>query len=702
MSFYSITGKNIRRLRATVVAGCLLLAYTAAGQNVEFESRNFSGNKDAYKQAVKELKEGDKLYEQGPNRHDAAIPHYLVAYKLNPNNAQLNFRLGTAYLSSPFKSKSLPYLVAAAELNPRVDPLLAYNLGQAYHLNAKWDDAIEAYRQAMPAAQERNATISVADVRKRIDECQTGKELMSKPVRVFIDNLGPEVNSQYAEYSPVITADESQLFITSRRPNTVGGKMDPDLGDYFEDLYYSNHIEGDKWTPAVNAGKPMNSDGHDATVGISADGQKLLVYLQNNAGDLYECRLEGAQWSAPEPLSKKINTPDHESSASYSPDGNSLFFVSNKAEGSFGGHDIYQIGLSSAKGKGSRAQQAVNVGSVINTKYDEEAVFIHPDGKTMYFSSQGHNTMGGYDIFKSVFENGKWSQPENLGWPINTPDDDVFFVMSASGRHGYYSSARADGLGSRDIYRIKFLGPEKPPVLNTEDNLLASRAAPVRESNVASAVAVSTAQVTILKGVITDAGTKQPVEADIEVIDNTRNEIIAAFKSNSTTGRYLVSLPSGINYGIVVRKEGYLFHSENFDIPASSSFQEVIKNIALNKLAVGNKIVLRNIFFDFDKATLRSESQAELERVYKLMAEEVPKLKIELSGHTDDRGNAAYNQDLSERRAKAVVDYLTKKGISAARLKAAGYGLTQPMVPNTSAANRQLNRRTEFKILSLD
>jgi outer membrane protein OmpA-like peptidoglycan-associated protein len=245
------------------------------------------------------------------------------------------------------------------------------------------------------------------------------------------------------------------------------------------------------------------------------------------------------------------------------------------------------------------------------------------------------------------------------------------------------------------------LGAEKQPVLSTEDNLLASRAAPVRESNVASAVAVSTAQVTILKGVITDAATKQPLEADIEVIDNVRNEIIAAFKSNSTTGRYLVSLPSGINYGIVVRKDGYLFHSENFDIPASSAFQEIIKNVALNKLAVGTKIVLRNIFFDFDKATLRSESQAELERVYKLMAEEVPTLKIELSGHTDDRGNAAYNQDLSERRAKAVVDYLTKKGIAADRLKAAGYGLTQPMVPNSNSANRQLNRRTEFKILSL-
>ncbi len=677
------------------------LALGANGQNVDFEARNFASNKDAFKLAVKELKEGDKLYEDGPNRYEAAIPHYLVAYQLNPSNAQLNYRLGTAYLGSAFKTKALQYLESAGQLNARIDPQLPYNLGRALHLNAKWDQAREAYQQALPAAQEKNSPVSVADVRKRMDECQTGKELMTKPVRVFIDNLGPEVNSRFAEYCPVITADEGQMFFTSRRDITTGAKMDPDLGDYFEDIYFSTQTDKEKWSSAKNLGKPLNSDGHDATVGISPDGQKLLTYLQNNAGDLYECTLEGAQWSAPVPLSKKINTPDHESSASYAPDGNSLFFVSNKEDGgSQGGHDIYQIGLATGKGRG-KAQEAVNLGPTINTRYNEEAVFIHPDGKTMYFSSEGHNTMGGYDIFKSVYANGKWGAPENLGWPINTPDDDVFFVISASGRHGYYSSARADGLGSRDIYRITFLGPEKPPMLNTEDNLLASRAAPLRESNVAAAVAVSSAQVTILKGVVTDALSKQPLEAEIEVIDNARNEVIASFKSNSTTGRYLVSLPSGVNYGIVVRKEGYLFHSENFDIPASSSFQEVVKNVALNKLAVGNKIVLRNIFFDFDKATLRPESQSELERVYKLMAEEVPTLKIELSGHTDDRGNAAYNQDLSERRAKAVVDYLTKKGISADRLKTAGYGLTQPMVPNTNAANRQLNRRTEFKILSL-
>ena len=324
---------------------------------------------------------------------------------------------------------------------------------------------------------------------------------------------------------------------------------------------------------------------------------------------------------------------------------------------------------------------------------------MHPDGKTIYFSSQGHNSMGGYDIFKSEWKNGQWTKPENLGWPINTPDDDVFFVLSASGRHGYFASSRDDSQGSRDIYMITFLGAEKPPVLSAEEPLLASRAAPVRQTLLAPAVPIATAQVTILKGTVTDADSKEPIEATIELVDNTLNQSIASFRSNSQSGRYLVSLPSGVNYGIVVRKEGYLFHSENFDLPAGAAFSEVVKDIPLKKLDVGAKVVLNNIFFDFDKATLRKESTAELERLVQLMTVEYPALRIEISGHTDNVGKAEYNKDLSQRRAKAVVDYLTAHGVATARLTSAGYGDTQPVAPNTTKEGRQLNRRTEFKVL---
>ena len=234
-------------------------------------------------------------------------------------------------------------------------------------------------------------------------------------------------------------------------------------------------------------------------------------------------------------------------------------------------------------------------------------------------------------------------------------------------------------------------------MLSEENQLLASRLAPVSQPVLAPAVAVATAQVTILKGTVTDDATKQPLAASIDLVDNTSGVTIATFRSNATSGRYLVSLPSGTNYGIVVRQDGYLFHSENFDLPAGAAFAEVTKDIPLKHLEVGTVIVLRNIFFDSGKASLRPESTAELERLQKLLTE-TPALKLEMSGHTDNVGEAAMNRDLSQRRAQAVVTYLTQHGIAAARLNAAGYGETQPVAPNTTKLGRQLNRRTEFKV----
>ncbi|SNC75299.1 WD40-like Beta Propeller Repeat [Hymenobacter gelipurpurascens] len=667
----------------------LLLASATQAQNVEFSKDRFGNDKDGLKAALKEIKAGDEWYEMDPPRYEQALGHYLAAQKFNPNNAELNLRIGDSYLHSGFKPRALEYLQKAYQLNPDVDPRIHYLLGRGLHLNAKWTEAIAEYKRATPASGSKNTAAFTTDIQKKIRECENGKKLAAKPSRVFIDNAGPGVNSPYPDYGPVITADESVILFTSRRDNSTGGQHDPETGGFFEDIYQSSRNSQGEWSAARNLGDPVNTDGHDATVGLAPDGQRMLVYMEDNGGDLHEADLRGVQWRKPQKLGSRINSRSHESSAAYTPDGRSLYFVTDK-EGGLGSRDIYKIEID---GRG----QAVNLGSTINTQYGEEGVFLHPDGKTMYFSSEGHNSMGGYDIFKSVYENGKWSAPENLGWPINTPDDDVFFVISASGRHGYYSSFRDDGLGSKDIYQITFLGAEKQPLLSQEDQLLASRVQPVKETLLAPPVAIASAQVTILKGTVTDDKTKEPLEATIDVIDNSRNQVIASFRANAQSGRYLVSLPSGINYGIVVRQEGYLFHSENFDLPAGAAYSEVVKDIALKKLDVGVKVVLNNIFFDFDKATLRKESTSELERLQKLLTE-TPALRLEISGHTDNVGNAAYNKDLSQRRAKAVVDYLVQNGISKDRLTFAGYGDTQPVAPNTTKAGRQLNRRTEFKV----
>ncbi|AHJ99021.1 hypothetical protein Hsw_3426 [Hymenobacter swuensis DY53] len=662
---------------------------TLLAQDVEFSKDRFGNDKDGLKAALKEIKLGDESYDLDPPRYEQALPHYLAAQKFNPNNAQLNFKIGESYLHSGFKPRALEYLQKAYQLNPDVDPRIHYALGRGLHLNGKWDEAIAEYKRATPATGTKNTAAFTQDIQKKIRECENGRKLAAKPNRVFIDNAGPGVNSPYPEYGPVITADESVILFTSRRPGSTGDQKDPETGGFMEDIYTSTRTTKGSWVDARNLGEGVNTEGHDATVGLSPDGQRLLVYMEDNGGDLHEANLRGAEWRKPQKLGSRINTRSHESSAAYTPDGRSLYFVTDK-EGGLGQRDIYKVEM---EGRGP----AQNLGSVINTQYGEEGVFLHPDGKTMYFSSEGHNSMGGYDIFKSVYENGKWSQPENLGWPINTPDDDVFFVISASGRHGYYSSFRDDGLGSKDIYQITFLGPEKPPVLSQEDQLLASRVQPVKETLLAPPVAIVAAQVTILKGIVTDEASKQPIEATIDVVDNSLNQTIASFQSNEQSGRYLVSLPSGVNYGIVVRKDGYLFHSENFDLPAKAAYSEVVKDIALKKLDVGVKVVLNNIFFDFDKATLRKESTNELERLQKLLVE-TPALRLEISGHTDNVGKAEYNKDLSQRRAKAVVDYLVAKGIDKSRLTFAGYGDTQPVASNASKTGRQLNRRTEFKV----
>jgi len=639
--------------------------------------------------------------------HKEALPILFEANKFNPDNAQLNYRLGRCYLaSSIYKEECLPHFQKAQKLNPNVTPDINYYLGIGFQLTMQFDKAIAAFKIHRSILTGKDP-IEVEETEKRIRECEMGKKLVAKPVRAFIDNFGNVINSKYPEYGAIISADESVMMFTSRRNTTTGGAVADGLNEYYEDIYISTKADG-KWTTPQNMGTNVNSEQHDATVAVAPDAQSMIIYKDDKGdGNLYETKLVGAVWSKPVKMNKNINTKYHESSASYSNDGKTLYFVSNKP-GGLGEHDIYFTKWDDVKKEWG---VAVNVGPTINTKYNEESVVIHPDGKTLYFSSQGHETMGGYDIFMSKLQDDgvTWGKPENIGYPINSVDDDVFFVINASGRRGYYSSFKADGFGEKDIYMITFLGPEKPVQLSAEDNLLANITEPVREKIVEKQVDAATKRITILKGVVRDAKTLKPLYSDIELIDVEENKTLAKFESNATTGKYLVSLPSGKNYGLIVRADGYLFHSENFDIPETAAYQEVEKNIDLQKVEVGSTIVLKNIFYDYNKATLRDASKNELDRLAKLLLEN-PTIKIELSAHTDSRGGDKYNEDLSQKRAQSCVDYLIKAGIATDRLVSKGYGEQKLIITDAEIAKlkfedekedaHQQNRRTEFKILS--
>lgn len=670
----------------------LLLAISSLvyAQNVPFSSTTFGQDKTKLKTAQKAIREGDSYFDK--EQYHKALESYMIAQKLNQNNAELNYSIGSIYLIIE-QYNALPYIKKAYELNNAVSPSILYKLGLAYQYSDKFEDALttfDRYRKQLLSSD----TEEIEMTNKRIEECNNAIEIMKMPTRAFIKNL-TELNSKYTEHSPVISTDESVMLFTSTRENSVGNKLNSYSNEYDEDIYISYKQKG-KWGVPVNVGQPLNSRSDDATVGVSADGQSLLIYNgERGEGDLQLSVLKGDIWSRPEWLSSEINTAYSESSASFANNDRVLYFISERPDG-IGGKDIWF----STKDNKNKWTPPINIGPTINTKYDEESVFMHPDGRTLYFSSKGHNNMGGFDIFRSVKQDDDtWTEPENLGVPINTVGDDIAFVISASGRNGYMSSKRKGGMGLHDIYMVTFLGPEKPMVLSNEDNLLARLKQTVTESDMEKTVEIKTIRLTVVKGIVVDAISNNPIEAEIEVIDNEKNEIVFSNKSNSKTGRFLVSLPSGKNYGLAVKAEGYLFHSENFNIPSTSTYQEIEKELKLNNIKKDVKIVLRNVFFDPGKSILKVESYPELNRLASVM-KDAPSLKIEISGHTDNTGSATTNQRLSKERAKAVVDYLIAQEIDSNRLTYEGYGFSQPIADNKTEEGRRQNRRVEFKVLS--
>lgn len=668
----------------------ILLSFNSAAQNIEFKKSNFPGRKKEFKEALKNFNTGSMYFELGKAKYHTALEYLLKAHKVNPNNAELNYLIGVCYLNTIKQSKSIEFFEKSISLESDLFRTVKYQLAQAYQINYEFDKAINLYIEFKQSLQSDELAFEFPDIDKKLQECKNGKDLVKNPVRYKIDNLGPVVNTIYQEYSPLINPDETELFFTARKNNTTGGKIDYRNFDYYEDIYITNKTSSG-WSTPKNPTKPLNSKRHDATVGLAHDNRTLLVYKGSNGGDIYQCDPNRDNWSKPKKLNKNINTKYHESAGSITSDGKTLYFVSNRP-GGFGGRDIY----TSAKEKNGNWGPAQNLGSVINTKYDEEGIFLQSDGKALYFSSKGHNSMGGYDIFKSTFENSKWSEPLNIGYPINTTDDDVFFSISANGVHGYYSSEKAEGYGGQDIYIITLIELEKPLVNNTEDSLLASI---IHKDT-------TNRKVTILKGIVMDDNTLAPVASVIEFTDIDSNKVITNCESNISTGKFLVSVPSDRNYGITVKSNGYSTHFENQIIPYSSI--DIEKNIMLfrltkpsdiTKLEIDNSFILSNILFDFNKSTLRQEAIPKVERLLKFVKDN-PSVKIEISGHTDNIGPVAYNRTLSENRAKTVVNYLITKGVNQERLTYLGYGFDKPVAPNNTIEGRQLNRRTEFKIIN--
>jgi outer membrane protein OmpA-like peptidoglycan-associated protein/tetratricopeptide (TPR) repeat protein len=658
--------------------------------NVEFTRENFPNDPRGLRQAKKDLAMGEKLFNQGGGRIYTALEFLLPAHEFNPNNARLNAMIGEIYLQTPQHEKSLEFLKQARELE-KDSPGINFLLANALQLNYQFQEAIGLLRELRGSLTPLELSRMGNLIDKRIAECNSGIQLVAKPTRVFVDNAGQEINSPYDDYSPLLSPDGKNLYFTTRRPLSRNPRVDKQDFKYFENIFHAT-LNNKQWNLKGPVAGKINSSGHDATAAISADGKLMVIFRSSKSGRFFETILENEQWSRPRVLPKSINSRGTSTSAALSTDGNTLYFISDRP-GGYGGKDIWVT----SRIPGGPWSEPQNLGAVVNTEFDEEGLFLSPDNTTLYFSSKGHNTMGGFDIFKTQLQDGKWKQPVNLGYPINSPADDLFFKMAYDGKTAFLASVRPGGLGGSDIYMLSFPGPEKPFLTQPLSEPIASQARPTPEVFLDQEIK-QIPPMTLLRGIVMDDETQNPLEATIELYDNEMDSLLAQFKTNPQTGAYFISLPGGKNYGIAVQAQGYLFHSENIDVVETNVFREIINNIRMKKIEVGQSIVLNNIFFDSGTARLRAESYAELGVLYKLLVDN-QNIRIEISGHTDNTGSAALNQKLSEERAKTVVDYLKQRGIDPDRLSYKGYGFTRPVASNDTSEGRQKNRRTEFEII---
>ena len=657
-----------------------------------------TGQVEGLAEAWESVLVGDDYFKAGLGTYDLARDHYLFAYQYNPANSILNFKLGIAYLFTDDKYEALKYLRAAYDKAPDLHPEIRFYLGRAYHLVLEFDKAKDYYRDQRNIYVKMGDVESVMVIDKLLNECENGKKLIASPRRVIIMNMGGNINSIADDYNGIFTNGDSLLYFTSRRKETKKDKRNPYDNKFYENIY-SSRLSSAGWSKAARLEKPLNRKGNDALVGISPEDQTLYIYRgKENGGDIFysDFNVKKKNWKKPKRMSSKILSKDEEGSVFQTITGDTLYFISANRKLTKGGKDIFYT-VKNHKGKWQKPQ---NIGSLLNTPYDEEGLFLTPDGKEMYFSSKGHNSMGGFDVFHTVkLDDGTWSDPVNLGFPINTPEDEVFFTLANDGRTAHFSTIRENVVGRRDLYKLVFLGAEKEMLLSTEDILVAG----IQDTSKTGFFRIPELMVIDnfykLTGRVLDKKSGEPIFAKLNFIDidNSRPPTTTI---SSDSGVYNVRFTEAKNYGVEILAKDYMFFLDVVDMSLADTDRTDTVDFLLDKVEVGAKVVLENIYFEVDKATLMPDSYQQLNQVAAFM-ENNEAIRMEISGHTDNTGSQSYNTKLSERRAKAVVDYLTGHGINASRLEWKGYAFSQPIAPNDTAAGREKNRRVEFKILSM-
>lgn len=721
-----------RQLKFTLLALTILLSFPFVAS-----SRTVQSTADK-----KKLKQADEFFTYA--EFEAALPLYLDVLTHTPDNWMVNYRIGVCYYySTTARPRSVAYLQKAVSFSKGdTVPDLLYHSGLA-HLCVNEFDAAEK----MFLAFKKKAGPKYKDPRlnQLIQGCKTGREMWQSPGKMRITNLGSNVNSAYPDYAPVVIYRSDILLFTSKRPGNVGRAKD-DEGFYYEDIYQAKGESWNRWKEPsrydtsnvkrrgifsllfnkAEVVSEINTEDHDGSITLSPDSTDLYIFRY---GDIMKAAWDGKRWQRPSRIGEEIDVrASHEPSIFLSRDGNSMFFVSDR-KGGVGNKDIWIC-----EKDGNNWGKPHNLGMEVNSPFNEDAPFLSPDGNTLYFSSEGHNSMGGYDVFRCTKNNdGRWSQPVNMGAPINNGGDDIFYTPLENGSGAYYASLNRDGEGDLDLYFIQYFPPVDPmakfkltssgftpndrvtvKISNGDGKELNSFTIGANDSIVYSYEPGSTVHYEISAPGITT------LEADLNFANGARDEFVlqeVTLNRNQNTAtvaisNYYFAIDNAINPGeagdpfteLPVMRKHYL------DSLASNEALTVAwttNSSQANSMAVAGGGLLSmgsqsfaTIYFDFDRFDLNKESAKEVESIVAWMLAN-PNEKIEIIGHADEKGDAVYNQRLSEKRAIEVKNQLVQSGVDANRVITTGKGENEPvpLVPNGSNDDSgRYNRRVIIRI----
>lgn len=641
-----------------------LLLFLSVSAFVQCKAQPGTGKySSSNKSAIRDFEDGKKQYD---SRQDVkAIKLMESAIKKDSNFIEPWMVLGQIYLEGRDYKSSLEHYRKVTQISPGYLPGVNMLVGDLEMKFANYSNAKVNFENYLNLSKNLSEEFK-AEALQKIKNCDFAMDAVLHPVPYQPINLGQGINTSDAEYFPSFTVDQQEIIFTR-------DVKDLRAQEGHQEDFFIAKLKDTTWLAAKNAGAPLNSGGNEGGPSISADGRVLFFTACDRPDGMGSCdiylsqRTAEGNWSRPINIGAPINTSAWESQPSFSSDGKTLYFI----RGTYTRErsKLYDI-FSSTFQVDMTWSNPIPLSDTINSKGIEESVFIHPDNQTLYFSSDGHTGMGGLDIFVSRrLENGGWGLPKNLGYPINTSGDDNSLVVSADGKRAYFSSNRKGGFGNLDLYRFN-LYKDAQPLL-----------------------------VSYVKARVVDAATGNPLSAQFEIIDVETGKVIINNTTDKKRGEFLACLPAGKNYMLNVDKETYLFYSDYFECKTANDKQNAYDLlIKLQQPKAGEKVVLKNIFFDVNQFSLKPASNSELNKLIALMKSH-PTLRIEVSGHTDNTGDKKANMILSEQRAKAVVNFLVEKGIPTSRMTYKGYGDSKPVATNDTEEGKAKNRRTEFSIL---